>query len=71
MPFLFKVIHDVLSFFAVYIRIAERFYTDIAVDWHGCCVLQKCITFTAGGLQEKLVAEICVNDVFLAQDAFG
>ncbi|KAI3920020.1 hypothetical protein MKW98_001276 [Papaver atlanticum] len=50
---------------------AARFCTEIAVDRHGCCVLQKCITYATGGSREKLVAEICVNGLFLAQDAFG
>ncbi|KAI3978521.1 hypothetical protein MKX01_015696 [Papaver californicum] len=50
---------------------AARFCTDIAIDRHGCCVLQKCITFATGGCRDKLVAEICVNGLFLAQDAFG
>ncbi|MCL7050865.1 hypothetical protein MKW94_030358 [Papaver nudicaule] len=50
---------------------AARFCFDIATDRHGCCVLQKCITSATGGCREKLVAEICVNGLFLAQDAFG
>lgn len=50
---------------------AARFCTEIAVDRHGCCVLQKCITYATGGCREKLVAEICVNGLFLAQDVFG
>ncbi|KAI3962965.1 hypothetical protein MKW92_012763 [Papaver armeniacum] len=32
---------------------AARFCTQIAVDRHGCCVLQKCITYATGGFEKN------------------
>ncbi|OUZ99312.1 Pumilio RNA-binding repeat [Macleaya cordata] len=50
---------------------AAKFCIDIATDRHGCCVLQKCISHSMGGRREKLVAEISIHGLFLAQDAYG
>ncbi|XP_052190119.1 putative pumilio homolog 7, chloroplastic isoform X2 [Diospyros lotus] len=50
---------------------AAKFCVDIATHQHGCCVLNRCITQSAGKHREKLVAEITAHGLFLAQDAFG
>ncbi|EPS63432.1 hypothetical protein M569_11350, partial [Genlisea aurea] len=50
---------------------AAKYCVDIATHQHGCCVLQRCISHSAGELRENLIAEICSNGLLLAQDAFG
>ncbi|WVZ55794.1 hypothetical protein U9M48_006410 [Paspalum notatum var. saurae] len=44
---------------------------DMAVQRHGCCVLQRCITTARGPYQAKLIVEICARGFELAQDPFG
>ncbi|XP_022725606.1 putative pumilio homolog 7, chloroplastic isoform X2 [Durio zibethinus] len=44
---------------------------DIATHQHGCCVLQRCISYSTGEYREKLVEEISTNGLQLAQDAYG
>ncbi|KAL1224509.1 putative pumilio [Cardamine amara subsp. amara] len=50
---------------------ATKFCIDIATHRHGCCVLQKCISYSNGQQREKLVTEISRNSLFLAQDPYG
>ncbi|ONK74037.1 uncharacterized protein A4U43_C03F2140 [Asparagus officinalis] len=50
---------------------AAKYCVDIATHRHGCCVLQRCITFSTGEYRAHLVNEIAANGLLLAQDAFG
>ncbi|XP_073048794.1 uncharacterized protein [Primulina eburnea] len=50
---------------------AAKYCVNIAMHQHGCCVLQRCIRDSNGEQRENLVAEISVNGLPLAQDAFG
>ncbi|KAL3620927.1 hypothetical protein CASFOL_035839 [Castilleja foliolosa] len=50
---------------------AAKYCVDIATHQHGCCVLQRCITYATGELRENLVEEISANGHFLSQDAYG
>ncbi|KAL1224540.1 Pumilio-like protein 11 [Cardamine amara subsp. amara] len=50
---------------------ATKFCAEIATHRHGCCVLQRCVFYSAGEQREKLVAEISRNSLHLAQDPFG
>ncbi|KAK4341453.1 hypothetical protein RND71_039954 [Anisodus tanguticus] len=51
--------------------VASRHCVDIATHRYGCCVLNKCITYSTGKQREKLLVEICSNGLKLAQDPFG
>lgn len=44
---------------------------EIATHRHGCCVLQRCVDFSSGAQQNRLVAEIAANALVLSQDPFG
>ena len=44
---------------------------EIATHRHGCCVLQRCIDFSTGLPQRRLIAEIAANALLLSQDPFG
>lgn len=44
---------------------------EIATHKHGCCVLQRCIDYSIGAQQQRLVAEIAANAFSLSQDAYG
>ena len=44
---------------------------EIATHRHGCCVLQRCIDFSTGVPQRRLIAEIAANALLLSQDPFG
>ncbi|GFP98692.1 putative pumilio homolog 7 chloroplastic [Phtheirospermum japonicum] len=50
---------------------AAKYCVEIATHQHGCCVLQRCITYATGELRENLVEEISANGLLLAQDAYG
>ncbi|XP_010555779.1 PREDICTED: pumilio homolog 11-like [Tarenaya hassleriana] len=50
---------------------ATRFCIEIATHRHGCCVLQRCVAFSAGPQRSKLIAEISRNSLVLSQDPFG
>lgn len=50
---------------------AAKHCVDIATHRHGCCVLQKCIAYSTGEDQAKLVSEISANGYELALDPFG
>ncbi|KAL2975416.1 hypothetical protein AAZX31_14G160300 [Glycine max] len=50
---------------------ATKFCVEIATHQHGCCVLQRCIDYSTGKYQDKLVKEICRHGLLLAQDPFG
>ncbi|PIN06953.1 Translational repressor MPT5/PUF4 and related RNA-binding proteins (Puf superfamily) [Handroanthus impetiginosus] len=50
---------------------AAKYSVEIATHQHGCCVLQKCISYSTGDFREKLVAEISANGLLLAQDPYG
>ncbi|XP_010436301.1 PREDICTED: pumilio homolog 11-like [Camelina sativa] len=50
---------------------ATKFCTEIATHRHGCCVLQRCISYSVGEQHEKLVGEISRNALRLAQDPYG
>ncbi|KAK2984652.1 hypothetical protein RJ640_006635 [Escallonia rubra] len=50
---------------------AAKFCVDVATHRHGCCVLNRCISHSAGEDREKLVAEISANGLILAQNAYG
>jgi len=50
---------------------ATKFCVDIATHEHGCCVLQRCIDYSTGKYQDKLIKEICRHGLILAQDPFG
>ncbi|CAJ1971774.1 unnamed protein product [Sphenostylis stenocarpa] len=50
---------------------ATNFCVDIATHEHGCCVLQRCIDYSIGKYQDKLIKEICRHGLILAQDPFG
>ncbi|CAN4080456.1 unnamed protein product [Withania somnifera] len=51
--------------------VATKHCVDIATHRYGCCVLNKCITYSTGKQREKLLVEICSNGLELAQDPFG
>ncbi|MCD7455939.1 hypothetical protein HAX54_030226 [Datura stramonium] len=51
--------------------VATKHCADIATHRYGCCVLNKCITYSTGKQREKLLVEICSNGLKLAQDPFG
>ncbi|KAK4352412.1 hypothetical protein RND71_027930 [Anisodus tanguticus] len=51
--------------------VASKHFVDIATHRYGCCVLNKCITYSTGKQREKLLVEICSNGLKLAQDPFG
>ncbi|XP_060198856.1 putative pumilio homolog 8, chloroplastic [Lycium barbarum] len=51
--------------------VASKHCVDIATHRYGCCVLNKCITYSTGKQREKLLVEICSNGLKLAQDPFG
>ncbi|XP_038724983.1 pumilio homolog 12-like isoform X2 [Tripterygium wilfordii] len=44
---------------------------ELATDRHGCCVLQKCLTYSDGEQRRQLVSEIASNALILCQDPFG
>ncbi|CAN4122209.1 unnamed protein product [Withania somnifera] len=50
---------------------ATKHCVDIVTHRYGCCVLNKCITYSTGKQREKLLVEICSNGLKLAQDPFG
>ncbi|RHN56067.1 hypothetical protein MtrunA17_Chr5g0425331 [Medicago truncatula] len=50
---------------------ATRFCYAVATDEHGCCLLQRCIEFSNGNSQQKLVKEICKYAFHLAQHEYG
>lgn len=50
---------------------AIKFCTEIATHRHGCCVLQRCVSYSVGEQHEKLVGEISRNSLLLAQDPYG
>ncbi|XP_058746271.1 putative pumilio homolog 7, chloroplastic [Vicia villosa] len=50
---------------------ATKFCLDVATHQHGCCVLQRCIDYSKGKSQERLVKEICKHGFHLAQDPYG
>ncbi|KAM0936120.1 putative armadillo-like helical, pumilio domain-containing protein [Dioscorea sansibarensis] len=50
---------------------ATKHCVDIATHRHGCCVLQRCITHAVGEHRLRLVSEVSVNGLLLAQDPFG
>ncbi|KAK7321176.1 hypothetical protein VNO77_31537 [Canavalia gladiata] len=50
---------------------AAKFCVEIASHQHGCCVLQRCIDYSTGKYQDKLVKEVCRHGLLLAQDPFG
>ncbi|XVF67199.1 hypothetical protein PTKIN_Ptkin10aG0101300 [Pterospermum kingtungense] len=50
---------------------AAKYCVDIATHQHGCCVLQRCISHSIGEYREKLLQEISINGLLLAQDAYG
>lgn len=51
--------------------VAAKHCIDIATHRYGCCVLNKCITYSTGKQREKLLVGICSNGLKLAQDPFG
>ncbi|KAM3342552.1 putative pumilio 8, chloroplastic [Capsicum galapagoense] len=51
--------------------VATKHTVDIATHRYGCCVLNKCISYSTGKQREKLLVEICSNGLKLAQDPFG
>ncbi|XP_009622948.1 putative pumilio homolog 8, chloroplastic [Nicotiana tomentosiformis] len=51
--------------------VASKHCIDIATHRYGCCVLNKCITYSTGKQREKLLVGICSNGLKLAQDPFG
>ncbi|KAJ0077769.1 hypothetical protein Patl1_37015 [Pistacia atlantica] len=50
---------------------AAKYCVEIATHQHGCCVLQRCISHSSGEYRDNLIAEISVNGLRLAEDAFG
>ncbi|KAB8090586.1 hypothetical protein EE612_015808 [Oryza sativa] len=44
---------------------------EMAINRHGCCVLQSCISNAYGEYQIKLIMQICADGLYLAQDQFG
>jgi len=50
---------------------AAKYCADIATHRNGCCVMQRCVAYSAGEYQTHLAHEICANGLLLAQDAFG
>ncbi|XP_031473060.1 uncharacterized protein LOC116245690 [Nymphaea colorata] len=44
---------------------------EISTHRHGCCVMQKCLTFSDGEPRRRLVCEIGVHALMLSQDQFG
>uniref|UniRef100_A0A0D9VQK8 PUM-HD domain-containing protein n=1 Tax=Leersia perrieri TaxID=77586 RepID=A0A0D9VQK8_9ORYZ len=44
---------------------------QMAINRHGCCVLQSCISKAYGEYLVKLIVQICANGLSLAQDQFG
>ncbi|KAL5078572.1 hypothetical protein RYX36_006993 [Vicia faba] len=50
---------------------ATKFCLDVSTHQHGCCVLQRCIDYSKGKSQERLVREICKHGFHLAQDPYG
>lgn len=50
---------------------ATKYCVEIATHRHGCCVLNQCIAHSTGKHREKLIAEVCLNALMLAQDSFG
>ncbi|KAL5705276.1 hypothetical protein ACHQM5_023604 [Ranunculus cassubicifolius] len=50
---------------------AIKFCFEIAAHRHGCCVLQRCITYATGHDREILISKLTSKAVFLAQDPFG
>ncbi|KAH7683503.1 Translational repressor Pumilio/PUF3 and related RNA-binding proteins (Puf superfamily) protein [Dioscorea alata] len=50
---------------------AAKHCVDIATHRHGCCVLQRCIAHSVGEHRVRLVSEVSLNGLLLAQDPFG
>ncbi|XP_010540386.1 PREDICTED: putative pumilio homolog 13 [Tarenaya hassleriana] len=50
--------------------VAQHCY-QIAIDQHGCCTLQHCITHSTGELKQRLISEIIVNAPRLANHCYG
>ncbi|KAK9289370.1 hypothetical protein L1049_007525 [Liquidambar formosana] len=44
---------------------------ELATDRHGCCVLQKCLSYSDGEQRHHLMCEIISNALTLSQDPFG
>ncbi|KAG7557123.1 Pumilio RNA-binding repeat [Arabidopsis suecica] len=70
------VILNCLKFFSpndnkFILEAAIKFCTEIATHRHGCCVLQRCVSYSVGEQHEKLVGEISRNSLLLAQDPYG
>ncbi|CAD5327355.1 unnamed protein product [Arabidopsis thaliana] len=70
------VILNCLKFFSpndnkFILEAATKFCIEIATTRHGCCVLQRCVSYSVGEQHEKLVDEISRNSLLLAQDPFG
>lgn len=51
-------------------EIANECY-KVATDRSGCCVLQACVEHSRGDVRTRIVTEIMVNSVHLAEDPFG
>lgn len=50
---------------------AAKYCSDIARDKSGCCVLQLCVENSQGETRDRLVAQIIVNALVLAEDPYG
>ncbi|KAI7758373.1 hypothetical protein M8C21_013734 [Ambrosia artemisiifolia] len=44
---------------------------ELAIDRHGCCVLQKCLSHSDDEPRRRLVREITSNALILSQDPYG
>ncbi|KAK4785666.1 hypothetical protein SAY86_002355 [Trapa natans] len=50
---------------------AANFCVELATDRHGCCVLQKCLSYSFGGQRMRIIHKITSNSLVLSQDPFG
>lgn len=50
---------------------AAAYCVELATDRHGCCVLQKCLSYCGDKEKLHLIHEISLNALILSQDPYG
>ncbi|KAK4784990.1 hypothetical protein SAY86_001679 [Trapa natans] len=52
-------------------EVAAKNCVNLAIDRHGCCIIQKCLSHPGGEQRTCLIYEITANSHFISQNEFG
>ncbi|KAK4762397.1 hypothetical protein SAY86_008165 [Trapa natans] len=63
--------HLAPKYYEFIFEVAAKNCIDLAIDRHGCCVLQKCLSHPGGEQRICLIFEIATNSHFISQSEFG